>query len=299
MPHSPLLQSVVDLLNAHPDGLNELQIRQGVLKQSGFRSRPAEIADLLKRDSVHFFGPLAEGLLVRLRDRVRDGEGQRLIAVGLQKRNLLETLARDFGRQLARFAEFHQTKVDPQYGATLALEADPQKSKPTSWQPVRTAQSRLRRELQETGSLLHGLIDWLIQHPLASHQVETINELRYLRDKFYEEAKLLDEILRVGFDRLVKVHWIEVEQALPSQPDPLSGQPQPYTGPYRWAVKRAPVRVGPTLEAELYQGKRTVVFTSTTLRTTRESGFGFILERLGLTARCLPGYCRSHARRAH
>lgn len=228
-----------------------------------------------------------QGVLVRLRDRVRGhADAQKLVSVGFQKRNLLEQLTRDFGNQLIRYVELNQVRVDPRYGAKLTLEADPQRANPTSWRPVRMAQTRLLHELREMTSLLNQVMLWLNQNQRLTHHQEMINEVRYLGDKFFDEATLLQEILRVGYDRLVKVHWIEVERAIPAEtPEEIEKK---YDGPYRWAVKRAPVRVGPTLETELYTGKRTLVLTSATLRTTRENGFGFLLDRLGLDQRVLP-----------
>ncbi len=226
-----------------------------------------------------------QGVLIRVRDKVRDPEGQALIAVALYKRNVLATLAEDFGGQLKHYVELNRTQVDPQYGAKVTLEADPRRANPTSWQPVQAARERLTRALRETGEAVRRLNDRLGEHPLPAFQQETRNELRYLADKLNEQAMLLESLLRVGYDRLVRVHWIEVERAIPFE----EGQDeQEYSGPYRWAVKRAPVRVGPYLTERLYSGKRTLVLTSATLRTTREAGFGFTLDRLGLLARVKP-----------
>jgi len=225
------------------------------------------------------------GVLIRVRDKVRDARGQRLIAVALHKRNVLVTLTEDFGGQLKRFVELNRVQVDPRYGAKLTLHADPRRANPTSWQPVQEARERLAKALEEAAAAVLRLHGWLGEHPLPAFQRQTRNELGYLADKLGEQAGLLEELLRVGYDRLVKVHWIEVERATPFE----EGQEEEeYTGPYRWAVKRAPVRVGPYLTRHLYTGKRTLVLTSATLRTTREAGFGFILDRLGLLSRIQP-----------
>ncbi len=223
-----------------------------------------------------------QGALIRVRDKVRDPEGQALIAVALYKRNMLATLAEDFGGQLKRYVELNRTQVDPRYGASLTLEADPRRANPTSWQPVQRARERLTRTLREAMDAVRRLDDWLAEHPLPAFQQETRNELRYLADKLGEQAQLLTDLLRVGYDRLVKVHWVEVERAIPLEE---GAEQQEYTGPYRWAVKRAPVRVGPYLAERLYTSKKTFVLTSATLTTTREAGFGFILDRLGLWGR--------------
>lgn len=228
-----------------------------------------------------------QGLLIRIRDKVRESEGQALIAVALHKRNMLAALAADFGEQLKRYVELNRTQVDPRYGAKLTLDANPQRANPTSWQPTQKARERLCGTLRDTAQVMWQLLGWLNKHRLPAFHQETMREIHYLAEKLGEEAQLLENLLRVGYDRLVKVHWVEVERAIPIEIE--EGQEEEtYTGPYRWAVKRAPVRVGPFLSQQLYDGKQTVVLTSATLRTTREAGFGFVLDRLGLLERVRP-----------
>ena len=225
------------------------------------------------------------GVLIRVRDKVRDAEGQRLIARAIQQRNLLGTLAEDFGQRLRRYVELNRAQVDPRYGASLALEADPRRANPRSWQPVEDARQRLATTLRETGQAVQQLTDWLNEHPLPAFQEETQNELRFLAEQLAEQADLLQILLRVGYDRLVRVHWIEVERSVPAEGDETDKE---YSGPYRWAVKRAPVRVARYLAEQIYAPCRSLILTSATLSTTREAGFGFILDRLGLLDRVQP-----------
>ncbi len=226
-----------------------------------------------------------QGLLIRVRDKVRNAEGQRLIARALHQRNLLATLAEDFGQRLRRYVELNRSQVDPRFGASLPLEADPRRANPRSWNPVEEARQRLSEALREIAQAIGQLRNWLANNPLPAFQEETQNELRYLAERLTEEALLLESLLRVGYDRLVRVHWIEVERAIPFE---QSEDQEEYTGPYRWAVKRAPVRVAPYLEEHLYASCKSLVLTSATLRTTREAAFGFILDRLGLVERVRP-----------
>jgi len=220
------------------------------------------------------------GVLIRMRDKIRDPDGQALIAVALHKRNILATLTEDFGRQLKRYVELNRTNVDPRYGAKLTLAANPRRANPTSWRPAQEAQERLSGALWDAAQAVRQLLGWLSAHELPAFHQETINELRYLVEKLGEQATLLGRLLQVGYDSLVRVHWVEVERAIPVE----EGQEaeEEHAGPYRWAVKRAPVRVSRYLTKQLYEGKRTLVLTSATLRTTREAGFGFLLDRLGL-----------------
>lgn len=239
-------------------------------------------------DSLHYLvnrlidQRTGQGLLVRIKDKNIAPDGQRLVAAAIQRRNVLITLIRDFGSQLKRYIELNQTKVDPRYGAKLSLEADPRKANPISWQPVQAARERLIHELQELALILQRLQEWLIPNRLSIFHQQTQNELTYLYDKLREQAELLNTLLKVGFDSLKVVHWLEVEQATPYEPSRIT---QEYTGPYKWAVKRAPVRVGPYLEENLYKNKQALLLTSATLGTTQEAGLGFVLDRLGLLDR--------------
>jgi ATP-dependent DNA helicase RecQ len=226
-----------------------------------------------------------QGALIRIRDRVSEGEGQKLISAAIYQRNVLATLSRDFGDQLKHFVELNRTQVDPRYGAKFMLEADPRRANPTSWQPVQDSRERLTRSLWQAETAVRQLYSWLGDHPRVEFQEQTQNELNYLADKLHEQGRLLNDLLRVGYDWRVRVHWVEVERAEPGEP---ADEPQEYTGPYRWAAKRAPVRVGPYLDERVYADKESLLLTSATLRTTRDAGFGFMLDRLGLTERVRP-----------
>jgi len=241
------------------------------------------VAYLVNRLLDHRSG---QGVLIRVRDKVRDAKGQRLIARALHQRNLLGTLAQDFGERLKRFVELNRSRVDPRYGATLTLPADPRRANPSSWPPVEEARRQLTRALRDTGASVRQLHDWLGEHPLPRFQDPTRRELYFLSDQLAQQARLLDDLLRVGYARLRRVHWVEVERALAV--DDVEDDNEAYTGPYRWAVKRAPVRVGPYLSDHLYDPCQSLVLTSATLRTTREAGFGFLLDRLGLMERVEP-----------
>lgn len=227
------------------------------------------------------------GVLIRIRDQVKVADGRALIATALLRRNVLATLIEDFGTRLRRYVELRGAQVDPRYGAKLALESDPRRANPVSWRPVQEARERLCASLREAAEAVRLLYDWLEANPLAAFQNETRNELRHLSERLAEEAALLDDLLRVGYHSLVKVHWVEVERAVPADADDDDDQSE-HAGPYTWAVKRAPVRVGPYLQGRLYDQKHTLVLTSATLRTTLEAGFGYLLDRLGLRTRVAP-----------
>lgn len=223
-----------------------------------------------------------QGILLRIRSQVTQGEGQAHIAIAIRKRDVLANLTRDFGARLKRFVELNKTQVDPRYGAKLALEADPRRANPTSWLPAEQAREQLTEALHETAQVLQQLAAWLSENPLPTFHTDTLNELEYLSGSIIAQADLLTDLLRVGYNRLVRVHWIEVERLqLLDDAENI----QDYQGAYKWAIKQAPVRVGPYLEQQLYQKIRALVLTSATLRTTRESAFGFVLDRLGLEKR--------------
>jgi len=220
-----------------------------------------------------------QGVLVRLRAQIHAAEGQRLLSLSFQSRNLLDNLVRDFGERLKRYVELNHQEVDPRYGARVTLEADPRRANPVSWKPVEESREGLSHALREASRHILQIFTWLDSNPLPRFNTPTRNELYFLADQLFKQAELLDSLLRVGYDRLKQVHWIEVERLLPPA---VSGEHAPTGGHHRWAVRRAPVRVGPYLEERLYEGKRTVILTSATLRAGRENAFGFLLERLGL-----------------
>ncbi len=160
-----------------------------------------------------------QGVLIRLRDRWRDADGQKLIAVALDNRRILKQLVANFGLRLKRYIEQNQGTVDPRYGAKLMLEADPNKANPTSWKPVEEARRQLVQAIHELRTVVRRLHDRLGDAPLPAHTQATRNELFYLADKLAEEAGNLDTLLRVGYDWRVRVHWVEVEPPLETKED--------------------------------------------------------------------------------
>ena len=81
------------------------------------------------------------------------------------------------------------------------------------------------------------------------------------------QARLFDEILRVQDGRWV--YWLEVEEYQRGRPAFVD-----------WALKKAPLRVGPHLHRKIYSRSIPIIFTSATL-TTAERRFEFFADRLG------------------
>lgn len=57
-----LNEAIQQVLDAHPAGLNEREIRRAVLEQTGLRRRPAEVREALARHPDVFVGPLTGGV---------------------------------------------------------------------------------------------------------------------------------------------------------------------------------------------------------------------------------------------
>ncbi|GIK37995.1 MAG: hypothetical protein BroJett011_18280 [Chloroflexota bacterium] len=243
------------------------------------------------------------GLLVRLRAHlVSDAEGQRLLSANFQEVAHASHLVGEFGGHLRNYLKARKAKIHQKYGAKLALQANPRKETPRLWQPVEEAKRSLLNSLGPLYETLNRLRAYLVDHPLPQKFHDpTLREMDYLLNRLDihlpdSEPALLTDILRVGYDSRVMVNWLEVEA---ESEDNGSNQP------VYWALKSAPVRVDRFLQRQLYHlpppeatpdegadqtihstedpiRRASIIFTSATLRTTRDDNFGFFIERLGL-----------------
>ncbi len=242
------------------------------------------------------------GLLVRLRRHLGShAEGQRLLSATFQEAARASHLAGEFGGHLLNYLKARKVKIHEKYGAKLILQADPRRTTPRLWEPVQAARNALLDSLSELHHALAYLRHFLSGHPLpAEFHAPTLREMDYLLDRLDprlpgSEPGLVADILRVGYDSRVKVNWLEVE---------AEGEGNAADKPVFWALKSAPVRVDRFLQEHLYrmpsdvEGAGTgpaptgsappapvrpsIVFTSATLRTTRDDNFGFFIDRLGL-----------------
>jgi hypothetical protein len=61
MSDKALVNAITAVLEANPEGLNEREIRQVVLKATSLRRRPPEVQAALRENPAVFIGPLADG----------------------------------------------------------------------------------------------------------------------------------------------------------------------------------------------------------------------------------------------
>lgn len=212
------------------------------------------------------------GLLLRLR-RNLPGEPQ------VQKvvRELLDThlprlrlLSGDFGQYLRDYVARSGLKMHPRYGAQARLLRDPRRVD-LRWTQVDRFRVELQRELGAVASRVESLLEHIAAlgdtFPFAP---ETRRELQHLAWLAREQARLFDEILSVRYS--ASVYWTEVMEYTAEESGGLAF--------VDWALKRAPLRVGPQLREKVYD-RMPVVLTSATL-TTAEGQFDFFRDRLGL-----------------
>jgi ATP-dependent DNA helicase RecQ len=212
------------------------------------------------------------GLLLRLR-RNLPGVAQvqkivrELLDIHLPR---LRLLSNDFGQHLRDYVARSGLKMHPRYGAQARLLRDPRRID-QRWAQVDRFRVELQSELEAIASrleVLQGQIAGLgDSFPFAP---ETRRELQHLARLGREQARLFDEILSVR--QATWVYWTEVMEYTAKE----SGG----TSFVDWALKKAPLRVGPQLQEKIYN-RMPVVLTSATL-TTAEGQFDFFRDRLGL-----------------
>ncbi|MFW6116611.1 MAG: RecQ family ATP-dependent DNA helicase, partial [bacterium] len=212
------------------------------------------------------------GLLVRLRRNVpRAPRVQKavpeLLDIHLPR---LRLLSGDFGQHLGDYVDRSGLKMDPRYGAQARLIRDPRRVD-LRWAQVDRFRAELQAELDSVAvqldSLLNEVVDLGDTFPFAP---ETRRELQHLAWLAREQANLFDDILSVR--QAAWVYWAEVMEYTAEE-----GGSAPFVN---WALKKAPLRVGPDLQQKVYDQMPTVL-TSATL-TTAEGQFEFFRDRLGL-----------------
>lgn len=182
----------------------------------------------------------------------------------------LRVLNHDFGQHLHDYVTRAGAKVHPRYGAQVRLLRDPRRVD-QRWTRVDRFRAELWAELRATTDRLEALLEQIValgdSFPFAS---ETRRELQYLAWVGQEQTRLFDEILSVR--EAAWVYWTEVMEY-----DAEESGGAPFVD---WALKKAPIRVGPYLRSRIYHRMPTLL-TSATL-TTAEGQFDFFRDRLGL-----------------
>ena len=212
------------------------------------------------------------GLLLRLR-RNLPGEAsiQKLVRELLDMHlPRLRLLSGDFGQHLRDYVARSGLKMHPRYGAQARLRRDPRRVD-LRWTQVDRFRVELQRELDAVAVRVETLLERITglgdTFPFAP---ETRRELQHLAWLAREQARLFDEILSVR--HAAWVYWTEVMEYTAEETGGVAF--------VDWALKKAPLRVGPQLREKIYD-RMPVVLTSATL-TTAEGQFDFFRDRLGL-----------------
>ena len=226
------------------------------------------------------------GLLLRLRRNLPPGVRQAQKAV----RELLDihlprlrVLSSDFGQHLRDYVARSGLKMHPRYGAQARLLRDPRRVD-LRWSRVDRFRVELQTELNAVASQLEMLLEQVAglgdTFPFAP---ETRRELQHLAWLAREQARLFSEILSVR--HAAWVYWAEVME--------YTAEESGGAAFVEWALKKAPLRVGPDLQEKIYD-RMPVVLTSATL-TTAEGQFDFFRDRLGLEGVIPRGRCQQIA----
>ena len=212
------------------------------------------------------------GALLRLLAQTHDPAVQGLVRQVFAALGLNRTLTAHFGQHLAAFMRACQERLDPQYGGSLALRADPRQAERTRWTLVEDA----RRQLFELH--LPDLLDLLSRLvALLPTTLPLRDELAGIADGLAEQRQWQVEILATT--NLKKVYWLEVGPFEEPEKAQTSTKPKVTS----WALKAAPIRVDEPLQAR-YGSLRGAVFVSATM-TVRGGDFDFYADRLGLKER--------------
>jgi len=225
------------------------------------------------------------GALVRARRWTREGQAVQQ-AMGAVRR--LRKQVAQFGGYLRDFLVRQGVRFHPRYGAAWRMRTAPRRTHAIAWEPAERALQEMVGELATLTKALERIAaDLAEHHPHVDRAMAVARELEAVREQVAGtpetpgQAELLQTIPQVRHDPTVWVHWVEL--AVLGQGEGESIPPQRLA----WAFKQAPVRVDQVLAEQVFDLALAAVLTSATL-TVAESGFGFFLDRLGLSQRVAP-----------
>lgn len=192
-------------------------------------------------------------------------------AVGYQQlqrqSNQLRFHLQAFGESLTDHVrqQTYESETDERYPVRYRLQwGDIVRDSKGRWSPVRSASDQVLQQLHGMSGQLAELIDRAGAELMADR--DALSEVRALARRLNDIIDLLDDILHVG--NANNVYWIELPAANEENPN------------YRWALHRAPIKLGWFLRKKVYEQARAIVFTSATL--TVDQSFDYFLNRLGL-----------------
>jgi ATP-dependent DNA helicase RecQ len=232
--------------------------------------------------------PTNQGALLRLLATTPGADTVARIRAVFPPLRRLRPLVQDFGRHLIEYVRTRDRTFEARYGAQVRLESDPRRVDGVHWTRVEGARMQLFD--LHLGDLLARLAELAeaVDGNSASDGELTLADLRAIREELAEQQRLHDEILQVR--RILDVNWIELGPEAANQDDDDDQTGRTLSDP-DWALKCAPIRVGPEL-ARRYEDLRACVLTSATL-SIRGGDFSFFVDRLGLGERLNPGDVRA------
>ncbi len=229
--------------------------------------------DLLAR----LFDPYTQrGLLPRIRAGTAHPEALRAASSAIGAVRQAHTLVDDFGPYLVQFIRRCTDRIDPRYGASYRLEAQPRKIHGPQWQRVHDAHQQLfSLHLGEALAALFRLRGALAGAADLAYREATLRDLGTLIDELSAQRQLAYELVKVADQTLV--YWLSVGPPRDPESNERDAQPQ------WWAMKAAPIDVGAALQQH-YDRLSSVALVSATL-AVRGNDFSYFIERLGLSAR--------------
>ncbi len=216
------------------------------------------------------------GLLVSaIAELQGDEEGQAAVRTAMRRVTLLRRMVGEFGGHLWEGLRHEGVQINSRYGVTFRLTSSPHRWH--TWRQLTEAHRDLLTEFDKLKTQLEKIQERL-QIKGTERAARLAKELQILERRLFNPQEglrtLLKDILRVDYDPLKVVHWVEL-----SGIDEKTNETG--THRFRWALKRAPVHVGEALKERIYGKCRSLILTSATL-TVAEKGFDFFLDRLGL-----------------
>lgn len=191
---------------------------------------------------------------------------------------------REFGGYLREFVKHQGISFHNQYGANWRMRVAPWYADRHGWTRVSAAMQEIIDEFVEISRAIGAITApyaGLEKKPSYINELEVVYAALLDAKKTDSQFALLQEIPKVVYDPLVRVHWIEL--GIQGQHSDELIMPENIV----WAFKRAPVRVNEILEDALYKRVASMVMTSATLYLG-EGGFNFFTDRLGLKDRETP-----------
>ena len=132
----------------------------------------------------HLFSSLRaqnnRGLLVRIQAQSPKKPCADAIRQAFASLNHARKINEEFGSYLAKYISSQNVKLHLRYGASLRLEADPNKTSKVQWDKVETQKRQLDFSLEDLTKSLGTLYQTLLEAPVPEYNQEYLNEIDFL-----------------------------------------------------------------------------------------------------------------------